>query len=141
MILLDYNVIIFPKLTYQVMQACPSLTVVDKRIAGRRLVSLLMNANVCRDSKELPDISIYYIKDKKWKDLYVPTHSTRKIRTVKESYMYWPLIMSGGGLSLALSYLMSYSDAEMTFSESSQQIPSFSEYCNEVEGERKYSTK
>lgn len=126
MILLDYNIIIFPKLTYQVMQACPSLTVVDKRVAGRRLVSLVQDEFICRGSKELPDISIYYIKDKRWKDLYVPKHSTRKIRTVKETFTYWPLIMSGG-LSLALSYLMTYSDAEMTFSESPQQVPSFSE--------------
>lgn len=126
MVMVYHNIVMFPKLTFQAMEACPSLVVVDRRIAGRRLVDLLTNATIAEEEDKLPDISIYDVNRKEWRDIYVPVEETRKLRTKKETFMYYPLLMSSGSLTLVLSYLQSYSDVEMTFLSESKKCGDFS---------------
>lgn len=126
MVMIYHNIVMFPKLTLQAMEACPSLVIVDKRIAGRRLVDMLAKVVVAEEEDDLPDISIYNVNTKEWRDLYVPVQETRKLRTKKETFMYYPLLMSSGNLTLVLSYLQSYSDVEMTFLSEPKKCEKFS---------------
>lgn len=127
MIMVYHNIVMFPKLTFEAMKYYPHLIIDDKRIAGRRLVDMLAKVTVAEEDERLPDISIYDVDTKEWRDLYVPIEETRKLRTKKETFTYYPLLIQSGSLRLVLSYLQSYSDVNLAYLSESKSFPNFKE--------------
>lgn len=109
-----HNMVVFPKLTAFVFSHCKDfLTIDNSKESGRHLSELLVDAFLSDKEDELPDISIYYVNERRWKDLYVPSESRRKIRVKSNQYTYSPELMSKERLSLALSFLQLRSDARI----------------------------
>ena len=110
-----HNMIVFPRLTaFCLSHLHDKLLIDNSKVSGRYLTSKVVDAMMTNTVDELPDISIYYVDDRRWKDLYVPSEDSRKIRLRSDKYTYYPKLMCEEHLSLALSFLLCHSDARIS---------------------------
>lgn len=114
MLMVYHNIVMFPELTRQAMLAYPELCITDRRVAGRYLTNMITDSYFNPVDCKLPDISIYEVDTKKWKHIFVPVEETRKIRTKRENYIYYPKLLECNNDSLVLSYLISHSDVRLS---------------------------
>lgn len=114
MIMLYNNVIVFPRLTGELIAQQSTNCFVDSRqMSGRYLIRKITDAILQGDVSTLPDIAIYDVDKKKWRDIYVPIEETRSIKTKTETFTYYPKLMSLGNWSLIASWLGCHSDAKV----------------------------
>ena len=93
-----------------------SFVINDYRLAGRYLTRMIIEAVQNPDYK-LPDICVYDLASKEWREIFVPDGASRKIRLKKEVVQYNALLMEEGFANVLASFLMTYSDAQINLVE------------------------
>lgn len=104
-----YNkILIFPKATAFLMEKGYSVTVTGRRQCDIKLLSYLVSNEM--EGVNIPDISIYDTKTRKWNEMNVLAEDTLSFTAGRNgSYVYYPRLMEKDRIELLIGFITAYS--------------------------------
>lgn len=110
-LILEENPIIFPKLTYQLGMTGSKISILGRKRADFKLSEYLYEAAIGND---IPDISIYDLKEAEWKEFYNAEFSI--VPKIGNKYIYKSgYISHNTNSSFFENYVLLHSSATLKF--------------------------
>lgn len=112
------RLIVFPKFTMFLIEQGKRVRDKQDKLSNRHLSKMLMESVM--NGKELPDVSVYDIQTKQWRDIKVPTSIKLTLEAGQYgSYSYTNILLDAAltkeqKVWIVQSYLLQYSSAKLT---------------------------